>query len=274
MGSPLRRSGAYNLTEGGYSVRNVLLICACACGLSAAADAPYAGKWKMNLAKSDFGDMTVTYEQMSGGEMKATMDGQSYTFKTDGTDSMTPWGMTVAYKAAGANTWETTEKTNGKVTSTGTLKLSPDGKTLTMDDKRLKADGGTSNESMIFQRVSGGPGLAGKWKTKNLKSNAPETMSLTPKGSDGLSILLGNEGAVCDARFDGKDYPITGPVWPSGWTCAISRKGERGLGLTWKKDGKVMYQETMAVSSDGKTLTETGSAAGVNEKIKVVYDRQ
>ena len=65
-------------------MRNVFLIGICACGLGAAADAPYAGSWKMNVAKSDFGDTTVTYEQMSGGEMKATMDGQSYTFKTDG----------------------------------------------------------------------------------------------------------------------------------------------------------------------------------------------
>ena len=255
-------------------MRNVFLIGICACGLGAAADAPYAGKWKINVAKSDFGNTTITYEQMSGGEMKATMDGQSYTFKTDGKDTMTPWGMTVAWKAVDANTWEMTEKINGKVTSTGTLKLSPDGKTLTLDVKRVKADGGTSNDSMTFQRVSGGPGLAGKWKTKNLKTNSPETLSLTQKNSDGLTISLGNAGSVCDAKFDGKDYPATGPVWPSGWTCVIAKNGARGLDLSWKKDGKEMYKTTLVVSGDSKTLTETGSAAGVNEKIKVVYDRQ
>ena len=65
-------------------MRKMFLIGMCACGFVAAADAPYAGKWKMNVAKSNFGDMTVTYEQMAGGEMKATADGQSYTFKTDG----------------------------------------------------------------------------------------------------------------------------------------------------------------------------------------------
>src|SRR5436190_13877129 len=129
-------------------MRNVFLIGMCVCGLSAAADAPYAGKWKMNVAKSNFGDTTVTYEQMAGGEMKATMDGQSYTFKTDGKDNMTPWGMTVAWKAVDDKTWEMTEKTNGKVTSTSTLKLSADGKTLTLDAKRVKADGGTSDDSI------------------------------------------------------------------------------------------------------------------------------
>ncbi|MCU1263550.1 MAG: hypothetical protein JWO80_6435 [Bryobacterales bacterium] len=255
-------------------MRNVFLIGICTCGLAAAFDAPYVGKWKMNVAKSDFGDTSVTYEQMSGGEMKTTMDGQSYTFKTNGEDTMTPWGMTTAWKAVDANTWETTDKTNGKVTGTSKLKLSPDGNMLTIDSKRVKGDGGTSRDSMTFQRVSGGPGLAGKWKTKNLKTSSPETLSLTQKGGDDLTISLGNEGGVCAAKFDGNDYPATGPVWPSGWTCVIAKNGPRDLDLTWRKDGKDMYKSTLAASADGKTLTETSSAAGANEKVTIVYDKQ
>jgi hypothetical protein len=127
---------------------------------------------------------------------------------------------------------------------------------------------------MSFQRVSGGPGLPGKWKTRNLKTNSPEELSLTPKGNEGLTISLGNAGAVCDAKFDGKDYPAKGPLWPSGWTCGIAKSGTRGLDLTWKKDGKEMYKSILNVSADGKSLTETGSAVGVPEKIRVVYDRQ
>ncbi len=255
-------------------MRNVFLIAMFACGLSAAADAPYAGKWKMNVAKSNFGDTTVTYEQLPGGEMKATMDGQSYTFKTDGKDNMTPWGITLAWKQVDPKTWEVVEKTNGKVTATSTVKLPADGKALTVDAKRVKADGGTSNDTITYQRVSGGPGLAGKWKTKNLKTSSPQTLSLTQKGSDGLTISVGNEGGVCDAKFDGKDYPAKGPVWPSGWTCVIAKSGAGGLNLTWRKDGKDMYKSVLTAASDGKTLTETASAAGVNEKITVVYDKQ
>ena len=36
----------------------------------AAADPPYVGKWKMNPAKSDFGQTTATYEQLPSGEMQ------------------------------------------------------------------------------------------------------------------------------------------------------------------------------------------------------------
>ena len=35
-----------------------------------------------------------------------------------------------------------------------------------------------------------------------------------------------------------------------------------------------MYKSVLTASADGKTLTETGSAAGVNEKFTVVYAKQ
>jgi hypothetical protein len=249
-------------------------ICFAAAVTLAAADLPYAGKWKANLAKSDFGQTTITYEQMSGGEMKATIDGQSYTFKMDGKDVPTPWGTTAAWKAVDGNTWETTDKTNGKVVGTDVSKLSADGKSLTVDSKMMNADGGSHTDIVDLRRVSGGPGLAGKWQTKNIRSSAPSTLELAASGADGLRFTFVNEGSVCDARFDGKDYPATGPIWPSGWTCSIAKNGARAFDITWKKDGKPMYKSTMTASADGRTLTETGGAIAASEKIKAVYDRQ
>jgi hypothetical protein len=244
----------------------------CACALALAADPPYAGKWKMNPAKSNFGEATLTYEAVAGGATKLTMDGQSYTFTTDGKEVATPWGTTSSIKAVDAKTWSATEKTNGKVTMTGTMKLSDDGKTLAMSGKRTKADGSTSDESMTLTRVSGGPGLAGKWKMKNMNSSAPETLEITPKGADAVRIAIGGDGGVCDAKMDGKDYPAKGTMWPSGWSCVVTKAGS-GLGVTWKREGKDMYKSTWTASADGKTLTEKGSPAGVNEPFTVVYDR-
>ena len=42
----------------------------------------------------------------------------------------------------------------------------------------------------------------------------------------------------------------------------------------WRRDGKDLYKTSLTASGDGKTLTESGSAAGVNEKFNVVYDKQ
>jgi hypothetical protein len=55
-------------------MRNVFLIGTCLCGLVAASDAPHAGKWKMNVAKSNFGDTTVSYEQLPGGGMSQPLE--------------------------------------------------------------------------------------------------------------------------------------------------------------------------------------------------------
>ena len=239
-----------------------------------AADLPYSGKWKLNVAKSDFGETTVTYEQLAGSEIKVTADGLSYTFKADGKEYSTPWGTTAAWKSVDATTWETINHANAKLIGTDTLKLAADGKTLTVTSKNMKATGETSNETVVFQRVSGGPGLAGKWKTANVKVSSPGILEVAAKGVDGLTLTYVDQNGVCDAKLDGKDYPATGPMWPSGWTCAVSRNGERAFDVTWKKDGKSLYKSTFSASADAKTLTETGGAVGTTEKIKAIYDRQ
>lgn len=256
------------------SIVGILVLVITSAAILLAADPPFVGKWKLNPAKSDFGETTVTYEQMASGEMKVTGDGQSYTFRTDGKDYPTPWGVTAAWKAVNGNTWENTIKTNGKVTNTATVKLAADGKTLTVDSKSIKATGETSNDSVVYQRLSGVSGLAGKWKTKNVKVGSPGTVNITTSGTDGLTLTYVEEKGSCAAKFDGKDYPATGPIWPSGWTCVMAKSGASALDVTWKKDGKVMYKDTFTTSADGKTLTDLGGAPATTEKIKAVYDRQ
>ena len=239
-----------------------------------ASDPPYAGSWKLNPAKSDFGETTVTYEETADDQMKFTADGQSYTFKADGNDYPTPWGSSSAWKALDANTWKVTTKVDAKVVGTATLKLGADGKTLTVDARNIDASGQASDNVAVYQRLSGGPGLAGKWKTKNLKIGSPRTLKISTSGSDGLSLTFVEEKGTCSAKFDGKDYPATGPIWPSGWMCAIAKSGATAFELTWKRDGKVMYKDTLTPSADGKTLTDVSAAAGTTEKVTAVYDRQ
>jgi hypothetical protein len=252
----------------------VLALVAVGSTVLVAADPPYAGLWKLNPARSSFGEATVTYEEVAGGQMKVTADGQSYTFKADGSEYPTPWGTSTAWKAVDKSTWEVTNKTNDKVVGTATLKLAADGKTLTVDAKNVKATGETSSDEAIYERVSGGPGLAGKWKTKNLKIGSPGTLSITPSGPDGLTLTFVEEKGTCSAKFDGRDHPATGPIWPTGWTCAIAKSGATALDVTWKKDGRLMFKDTFTPSADGKALTDVSAPAGVAEKVTVVYDRQ
>src|ERR1017187_1911878 len=94
-----------------------------AAGALAAADASYVGKWKMNVAKSDFGDTTVTFASAPSGGMQMTVDGQTYSFKTDGKDYDGMFGSKMSWKAIDASTWEATNKMGAKVLSTDTYKV-------------------------------------------------------------------------------------------------------------------------------------------------------
>jgi hypothetical protein len=237
-------------------------------------DLPYAGTWKLNVAKSDFGETTVTFAETGSGEMQFTAAGQSYTFRVDGKGYPALFGRTAAWKQIDASTWETVNTQDGKPISTDTTKLSADGKTMTLNAKGPKPAGGTFDQTIVYERVSGGPGLAGKWKTKNVESSAPTVLELVPSGSDGLTINIPDFKITSEAKFDGKDYPATGPGMPLGLTLAIQKTGPRSFDITEKQNGKPIFKLSFTVSDDGKTLTEIGSPVGVNEKFKAVYERQ
>lgn len=59
------------------------------------------------------------------------------------------------------------------------------------------------------------------------------------------------------AKFDGKDYPITGT--PAVDTIAAERVDRNTIKDVWKKDGKVVMKETAVVSPDGNSITGTYS---------------
>jgi hypothetical protein len=254
-------------------IRNVFLCALAAAAALAAADLPYVGTWKMNPAKSDLGGTTVTYEKLPSGDWQSTADGQPYKFKMDDKDYPDGMGNTAAWKTINASTWQTTWKLNGKVLSTDTLKLGADG-SLSENTKSTRPSGEAINDTTTFQRVSGGPGLAGKWKTKNVKSSSPAVMELVAYGSDGLSFKEPANGLNCDAHLDGKDYPCTGPTLATGWAVSMAKAGARSLDLVVKKDGKPFFKISYTVDADGKSLTEIGGAAATDEKVKIVYDRQ
>jgi hypothetical protein len=251
-------------------MKKLVFLCTIATALIAA-DLPYVGKWKVNLAKSDFGQTTFTFESLPGGEWQASAFGITYKFKMDGKDYPDGMGGTVAWKAVDADTWDSVSKANGRVTENDTFKLSADGKTLTQTSKQMKASGGSLDATTVYDRASGGPSLAGKWKTKKV-SGGSETIEMSASGADGLAFKDPDMGMTCDAKLDGKDYPCTGPMLPPGFTVAM-KNNPRSLDLTVKKDGKPFFQGTYTVAADGKSMTELGTPAAGGEKFKIFFDR-
>jgi hypothetical protein len=76
-------------------------------------------------------------------------------------------------------------------------------------------------------------------------------------------------------KFDGKDYPVTGD--PNTDSRSLKKIDDRTLGLTAKKDGKVVSTGLIVVSADGETRTVGTSGTdsmGRMMKSSAVYDKQ
>jgi hypothetical protein len=237
-----------------------------------AADAPYIGTWKMNPSKSNLAGTTMTYRQLPSGEWQSTSNGNSYTFRLDGKDYPDGLGDTAAWKQLNANMWQSTWKVNGATLSTDTLHAGVDG-LLMIESKGTRPDGQAMDDRTILQRVSGGPGLAGKWKTKAVEMSSPDIIELTATGNDGLTFKEPALNLTCESKLDRKNHPCGGRALGS-WSVATVKTGPGSFVATIKKDGKPIYRYSYTPSADGKTLVATGGAANTSEKVRIVYDRQ
>src|SRR5215510_4262889 len=130
------------------SIVTVLAVCLVVAAVALAADDPFIGTWKLNEAKSKTGDgpknTTVVYEA-AGDSVKITTDGtdtkgspahSEWTGKFDGKDysvSGEPNADARAYKKVDDHTLTFENKKAGKVTLSGRITISADGKTRTVD---------------------------------------------------------------------------------------------------------------------------------------------
>ena len=142
----------------------------------------------------------------------------------------------------------------------------------------------------LVSNVSAAPAdeHSGTWKMNPAKSNyspGPAPKSITVKiVSDADNMKLTSEGIDAagnpthveySAKYDGKDYPITGI--PNADTVALERLDASTIRSTTKKADQVVMTVTSVISKDGKTRTATfkgKNAEGLDVNNVVVYDKQ
>ena len=129
---------------------------------------------------------------------------------------------------------------------------------------------------------------SGTWKmnpAKSWYSPGPAPRNVTVKvNSDENGIKIDAAGTNADgtathveysAKFDGKDYPITGTYAD---TVSVKRIDANTMQSTLKKkDGQIIMTVITTVSIDGKTRTSNfkgKDARGRDVKNVVVYDKQ
>jgi hypothetical protein len=136
------------------------------------AASPQMGTWKLNEAKSKIApgvqkSDTVVYAA-AGDSVKVTVDGtdkdgkpmhSEWTGKFDGMDypvTGDPTSDMRSYKPLGAHTLVLTGKKDGKVTATGKIVVSPDGKTRTVTLSGTDAMGKKFTSIAVYDKVGGG----------------------------------------------------------------------------------------------------------------------
>ena len=147
-----------------------LTVALCVFGVSACmASNPNMGTWKLNEAMSKLApgatkNTTVVYTAAAGGMVKVTTDGTTsdgkpahteWTGKFDGKDypvTGDPNSDTRSYKKLDDRTLEITTKKGGKVISSGSIVVSPDGKSRTVSLTLSGSDGKTSTSTAVYDK--------------------------------------------------------------------------------------------------------------------------
>ncbi|GAC1360264.1 MAG: hypothetical protein NVSMB3_08140 [Acidobacteriaceae bacterium] len=241
-----------------------------------AADNPWVGTWKLDLAKSQFTGDTFTYSKGSNGLMHFS-DGAAieYDFGTDGKPYTDPFGDTHTWTAAGDNAWDSVTKHGDTEMEKTHRTLSPDGKTLTMVSTGTRPDGTTFNNEATYTRLSGARGLEGKWRSTKVNISASDTFVVTEPSPGVYHWDIPGYKESVEGKADGSDLPITGPTVPEGMTLSIKTLSPTSLSYAVKMKGKVIGMGTQTIAPDGQSFNDvTWSPGKESEKQTGVYVKQ
>jgi hypothetical protein len=146
----------------------VLTLALCVVAVTAAFASPNMGTWKLNEAKSKFPpgaskNTTVVYEA-AGDNVKVTVDGvdgdgkpthNEWTGKFDGKDYPVTGDPNIdmrSYKKVDARTTDLTNKKGGKVTASGRIVVSADGKSRTVTVSGTDAMGMKVKSTAVYDK--------------------------------------------------------------------------------------------------------------------------
>ena len=164
---------------------------------------------------------------------------------------------TVAVKIVDATTVERTNKMAGKVTGTNTVTASADGATLTgkfTDYTGEKTGTFNYTEKRVAAAPAGAHATSGSWQ-QNKVSDANDAVTIVTYEMTSDHFSMHANGQSYDAKFDGKEYPITGD--PGHTVVSLKRIDDHTVVETDRRQGKVTDEIRIAASKDGKTVEYT-----------------
>lgn len=130
--------------------------------------------------------------------------------------------------------------------------------------------------------------MLGTWKLNVAKSKTTYKSGTTVIEAAGDAVKVTADLAAPDgtayhwtwtAKYDGKDNPVTGttPYGTAGLVASLTKVDAHTAKVVGKKDGKVIMNQTITVSADGKTRTvATKGTDAKGQPVDTVshYDKQ
>jgi hypothetical protein len=241
-----------------------------------AAESPWVGTWKLDPSKGHLVGDTFDYTKTKNGLIHYS-DGStaSFDFGPDGKEYKSWGNHSVIWTAAGPNTWNTVVKQDGTVIYAARRELSADGKTLTITSTGNRPDGSPSNDVVVYNRVGGGTGLIGKWRSTKVEIPAPSVFNITSPAPGFLRFESPTYKMMFEGKADGTDLAVKGPTVPPGYTVSVKATSPRTLSYAYKLNGKPDSYNTDTLAADGKSFTSvTWNAGKKSEKTTLVFIKQ
>ena len=235
----------------------LLLVTGFVIATSRAEDNPFVGKWKLNPSRSKLTD-EVKVQRVDGNKYAFDFgSGDQETITADGTDQPGDFATTLAVTINAPNKWTVVRKKDGVVVISATWELSEDGKKLTDHFTSTSSNGTKSSLDYVYDRTAGTSGFAGTWDSDSVRVNSVFEFQIQPYEQDGLSFINPAEQTTKSIKFDGKDYPGSGPRLPKEFAMSGHHVNARAIELTDKLGGKIVDTRQLDLSPDLKTLTMT-----------------
>jgi hypothetical protein len=250
-----------------------VIFCALAATLGCRAPSrDWNGAWKLNPSKGNYLGPIVTISISAGGEYRYDDGSYSFTFRCDGTDRPIGNNRTRACVKTSAVTLDLTRKENKVKTNMYHWELSAGGNVLTSTATAFRPSGPVITGQLVATRMSGSNDFVGQWRdTSYLQRHADMTLRLD---NQTLHISYPNAGQYIDAPFDGADSPVHGPHAPDGTTFTAKLVGRREIRTLSKRNGKVLTQESLELSNDGRVITYSWwNLDRPNDKGTFVYEK-
>ncbi len=221
---------------------------------------PFDGTWKTDVSTMKTVAKPQEYK-LKDGMYTCVSCKPPYTVKADGTDQPVKgraYVDMVAVTVTDPNNVTISGKLAGKPAFSNVLTVSADGKTMTSTFKQMigtEPVAGTQTGVRIGKAPKGQAAIAGKWDftaPPTALNDATTTVTYTTS-ADGIQMKW--NGQQYDAKFDGKQVPISND--PGNTMASLKKVSDHEIVETDYRMGKKVEVTDSKVSTDGKTIKVT-----------------